>query len=257
MGGDICQRDPDMTRETGGRSADAMARRPRYRALGAVVASLLLTAGCGAGGSHRTTAARPTVTVPTQAAAGHASAPATLIDPGTRPQTGAEPAFGATLGQRMGLLWSAIVADSASQGRRVFFPASAYLKMKSGVLADPAGDYTWRLIAFFNLDLAAYHAHLGTDPTAAELVAVESNPSLAAWIPPGACENTIGYWHLPGTRLVYRSGSRTESVRVASLISWRGVWYVVHLGPNPRPANVGTVDDPRFGPGVPGPGGGC
>ena len=157
----------------------------------------------------------------------------------------------------MGQLWSAIVADSANQGRRVFFPESAYLKMKSGILPDPAGDYTGRLIAFFDLDLAAYHTHLGTDPAAARLVAVESNPSLAAWIPPGACENTIGYWHLPGTRLVYQSGGRTESVRVASLISWRGVWYVVHLGPDPRSANIGTVDDPQPGPGVPGPGGGC
>jgi hypothetical protein len=157
----------------------------------------------------------------------------------------------------MTTLWRAIVAGAPIQGRQVFFPESAYLKMKTGVLPDPAGDYTWRLVAFFNLDTAAYHAHLGTDPAAATLLAVESNPSLAAWIPPGACENTIGYWHLPGTRLVYESGGNTYSFRIASLISWRGVWYVVHLGPNPRPSNVGTVDDPQVGPGVPGPGGGC
>jgi len=246
-----------MTREIGRRSGDSRAQRWRCPALGAVVAVVLLVAGCGASGSHGTTAARPAATAPTQAAAGHAPPPGSAIDPGTRPQTGEEPAFGVTLDQRMGLLWSAIVADSATQGRQVFFPESAYLKMKTGVLPDPASDYTWRLIAFFNLDLAAYHTHLGTDPAAAKLVAVESNPSLAAWIPPGGCENTIGYWHLPGTRLVYQSGGRTESVRVASLISWRGVWYVVHLGPNPRPANIGTVDDPQLGPGVPGPGGGC
>jgi hypothetical protein len=56
--------------------------------------------------------------------------------------------------------------------------------------------------------------------------------------------------------VMHRAGT-VVSVAVASLISWRGVWYVVHLGPNPRPLNVGTVDDFRRGPGTPGPGGGC
>ena len=67
----------------------------------------------------------------------------------------------------------------------------------------------------------------------------------------------IGYWHVPGVRLVFQRGHQVVSVAVASLISWRGVWYVVHLGPNPRPANVGTVDNYRVGPGTPGPAGGC
>ncbi len=129
--------------------------------------------------------------------------------------------------------------------------------MKTGRIANPVSDYKWRLVAFYDLDIAAYHAHLGAHPATAKLVAVRSNPALAAWIPAGACENSIGYWHLPGTRLVYTAGGRTYSVRVASLISWRGVWYVVHLGPNPRPVNAGTVDDPQVGPGTPGPAGGC
>jgi len=213
-------------------------------------------AGCGGSASSSTTAAQVTRTTSTQAA-GPSSEPTTTTDPGTRPQTHAEPTFGAALDDRMRTLWDAIVAGSPSHGRQAFFPKSAYLRMKTGVLPDPADDYTRRLIAFFNLDAAAYHAHLGTDPSAAKLVSVESAPSLAAWIPPGACENRIGYWHLPGTRLVYQSGGHTYSVRIASLISWRGVWYVIHLGPNPRPSNVGTVDDPQVGPGVPGPGGGC
>jgi hypothetical protein len=157
----------------------------------------------------------------------------------------------------MQTLWAAIVADSPALGREVFFPESAYIRMKTGVLPDHASDYRWRLIAFYDLDLAAYHAHLVATPAPVKLIAVNADPALAAWIPPGYCENRIGYWHLPGTRLVYTSGGRTYSVRVASLISWRGVWYVVHLGPNPRPVNAGTVDDPRIGPGVPGPGGGC
>jgi hypothetical protein len=257
MGRDTCRLDPAMERYLRIRDALEMPRRRTYRALGAAAACALLAAGCGGSSSHSTTAERVTGTTATHAAASQQSAPTTTSDPGTRRQTAQEPAFGAALQNRMRTLWSAIVAESPSQGRQVFFPASAYLKMKTGVLPNPAGDFTWRLIAFFNLDLVAYHAHLGTTPAATKLIAVESDPSLATWIPPGACENTIGYWHLPGTRLVYEVDGRISSVRVASLISWRGVWYVVHLGPNPRPSNVGTVDDPEVGPGVPGPGGGC
>lgn len=178
-------------------------------------------------------------------------------DPGLLSQTRTLPSSGAPLTASMQALWNAIVADSPSAARPVFFPESAYLKMKTGRITDPASDYTWRLVAFYDLDIAAYHAHLGATPSTAKLVAVRANPALAAWIPSGACENSVGYWHLPGTRLVYSIGARTYSVRVASLISWHGVWYVVHLGPNPRPVNAGTVDDPQIGPGVPGPAGGC
>ena len=254
-----------------------MKNRQRTRLLvwGAFLACAVILIGFGLHSSKNSSAAATGTTSPTattttsgQAASTQTtspsgtstSAPATTVprlDPGRLPQTRTEPAFGAPLDARMRTLWGAIVADSPGQGRQVFFPESAYLKMKTGTIANPAGDYRWRLLAFFDLDLAAYHAHLGPDPAAAKLVAVNANPALAAWIPAGACENTVGYWHLPGTRLVYTSAGRTYSVRVASLISWRGVWYVVHLGPNPRPTNVGTVDDPRLGPGTPGPGGGC
>ena len=98
----------------------------------------------------------------------------------------------------------------------------------------------------------------GIDPSLlAALVSADADPGLARWIAPGECENSIGYWHLPGVRLVYRDAGTVRSFAVASLISWRGAWYVVHLGPNPRPSNVGTVDQPADGAGTPGPGGGC
>ena len=239
------------------RRCHAPHRRSRraYRTLGIAVAATIVVAGCGGSSPKRTTTDRTSAATATPAASAPAATP--VVDPGTRPQTRQEPPFGASLTARLTPLWGAIVADAPGRARQVFFPESAYLKMKTGVIPDPASDYIYRLIAFLDLDTFAYHAHLGTDPAAATLVSVESDPSLAAWIPPGACENTIGYWHLPGTRLVYRSGGRIFSVGVASLISWRGVWYVVHLGPNPRPSNVGTVDSPQAGPGVPGPGGGC
>jgi hypothetical protein len=205
-----------------------------------------------------TTPASTTTAPPSSSTARTTTAPVVpKVDAGRLPQTRREPSFGLPLTAQMQTIWSAIVADSPAAGRPVFFPESAYVKMKTGRIADAVSDYTWRLIAFYDLDLAAYHAHLGAHAATAKLIAVRSNPALAVWIPAGACENSIGYWHLPGTRLVYTEGGRTYSVRVASLISWRGVWYLVHLGPNPRPVNAGTVDDPQIGPGTPGPAGGC
>jgi len=181
----------------------------------------------------------------------------TTTDPGTQPQTQDEPSLGAPLTRQMTTLFSAITSNTQAQAMTVFFPESAYLQMKTGVLPNPAADYQSRLVAFYDLDLTAYHQHLGDAPTSARLTAVLANPDDAQWIAPGTCENTVGYWHLPGVRLVYLSGGATYSFRVASLISWRGTWYVVHLGPNPRPSNIGTVDDPQSGPGAPGPAGGC
>ena len=203
----------------------------------------------------------PPTTTTTSAPSHQTTAPptstTTTTDPGQLPQTTAEPSTGAPLTVQMTALFHAIQNNSIPEARLVFFPRAAYLQMKSGVLPDPAADYHSRLIGFYNLDLAAYHQQLGAAPTSTRLTQVLVNPADAAWIAPGTCENTVGYWHLPGVRLVYLTAGATYSFRVASLISWRDTWYVVHLGPNPRPSNVGTVDDPQTGAGTPGPPGGC
>jgi hypothetical protein len=165
----------------------------------------------------------------------------------------ARPATGAALTRQLTTLWRAISEDDRALAARAFFPERPYLSMKSGQIPDPAADYRTRLVALYNLDVAAYHRWAA----GARLVRVNVKASLAAWIAPGACENRIGYWHLPGVRLVLARHHRFWSVGVFSLISWRGVYYVVHLGPNPRGSNVGTLDAPRLGAGGPGPGGGC
>jgi hypothetical protein len=56
---------------------------------------------------------------------------------------------------------------------------------------------------------------------------------------------------------VYERGGVTRSFGITSLISWRGDWYLVHLGAYSRTAPVGIVDDAQTGPGEPGPPGGC
>lgn len=128
--------------------------------------------------------------------------------------------------------------------------------MKTGILANPSSDYLFRLVAFYSLDVTAYHDHLGPGAATASFVTIHAAAHSAQWIAAGTCENKFGYWHLANARLVYNDAG-VKSVAIASLISWRGEWYVIHLGPNPRPSNVGTVALPANGPGTPGPAGGC
>jgi hypothetical protein len=240
---------------------------PVARAL--ALAALVVVAACGStpktsrtsGASTTTTspATTSTSTVPLTTTTAPVTTTTTTIALGLLPQTDVEPPTGGALLAAMTPLWAAIVSGSTAHALPLFFPEAAYVKMKTGLLGSesPSTDYVERLIGFYKLDLAAYHQALEPDPTGARLISVDAAPADAAWISPGGCENLIGYWHLPGVRFVYSEGGVVKSFAVASLISWRGVWYVVHLGPNPRPVDVGTVDQPAAGRGTPGPAGGC
>ena len=152
----------------------------------------------------------------------------------------------------MAALWQAVQTDNPTVALPAFFPAAAYTQLKA--VSDPAADYSGRLIDHFDLDVAAAHLVVGGG---AELIEVLQPPSGAAWIPPGSCANKVGYWHLPGVRLVYRAGGQEHSLGVASMISWRGNWYVIHLGGVLEPSGQGVVDEPATGTGSYSPQGGC
>ena len=178
-------------------------------------------------------------------APGQASLPQTMAHPKTRGR-----AFHAMVTD----LWLAVKTGKPSLGRMAFFPVGAYKQVKA--IVDPAADWQSRLWDDFVLDVHAAHRLLGPDARAARLVTVLVAGAQAAWIDPGVCANRIGYWHVAESRLVYRLHGQERSFGVASLISWRGVWYVVHFGGVVRPA-VGMVDSPQAGPGATGPQAGC
>ena len=152
-------------------------------------------------------------------------------------------------------LWASVVADRPELGLLAFFPLAAYQQVKA--IADPAEDWRDRLVADFRLDIGAAHQLLGRQARRAALVRVVVDESEANWIPPGTCDNSVGYWHMGGARLVYKAGGQLRSIGIASLISWRGRWYVVHFGAVLRSSAAGVVDEPEAGPGIPGPPGGC
>jgi hypothetical protein len=166
------------------------------------------------------------------------------VDPGTLPQThvlptATDPVFLAGAHA----LFQAIVDDKPAEAQPFFFPQTAYVQVKA--IPDPVGDYQHRLIGFYDLDIHAAHRLLGADAKNAEFVSVSVPTAAAKWITPGVEANKDSYYRVYGSRLTYRVGGRTKSFGLFSLISWRGVWYVVHLGPNPRPKSVGEVYQPQ------------
>ncbi len=148
----------------------------------------------------------------------------------------------------MASLWAGIVRDSLTPALAAFFPKDAYVQLKA---IDSAGsDWTDRLVHDYRLDIVAAHALLGRDAPRARLVRVDVPSSYGHWIQPGVCYNGIGYYEMPGARVVYREDGQIRSFGIASMISWRGVWYVVHLGAILRSTDSGVVDDPSSGPGT-------
>jgi hypothetical protein len=172
---------------------------------------------------------------------------------GTLPQTSALPKTNAAaFDNAVHDLWLAVATGNPGYAGPAFFPEKAYEQVKA--IADPESDWQGRLWLDFTLDVAAVHKLIKPGATLTKVITPTGNEQ---WIPAGACYNSTGYWHLPGSRLVYREGGVTHSFGIASFISWRGDWYLIHLGALVRGGAYGIVDDPETGEGFPGAPGGC
>lgn len=265
-------------------SAPPRQRGPSLLPAAAVVAAIAaLTGGCAATGTaaqpqHPASHSQPSATAAagsTARASGSpaSTSPATSTSPSPRPasfpalaavppshaswpQTRALPsAQTAAFRAEMIDLWAAVVSGKPTPGMRSFFPLGAYRQVKA--IADPTSDWQYRLVADFRLDVYAAHGFVGRAARSARLVRVIVPGSEASWINPGVCYNDVGYWHVAGARIVYRVRHQLRSIGIASLISWRGRWYVVHFGAVLRGSAAGVVDQPSTGAGVTGPPGGC
>ncbi len=155
----------------------------------------------------------------------------------------------------MAVLWAGIRSGDVGAAMAAFLPVSAYDQVKA--YGDDASDWADRLVAHFRLDLRAAHDALGPSPADARLVEVVVPGALVHWVQPGDCYNRLGYWNVPGSRIVYEEGGEERSIGIASMDSWRGYWFVVHLGSEVPPPDQGVVDDPSVGIGSFGPPGGC
>ena len=173
----------------------------------------------------------------------------TTTNPGSLPQTDAFPEVDSAQFQyEMSALWTGIVTDSLTAALPAFFPEQAYEQLKT--IGDAQSDYEGRLVRDYSLDITAAHNLLVAGPSSAVLVGVDVPAHYGHWVPPGVCDNQIGYFEVANSRLVYEQGGISHSFGIASFISWRGVWYVVHLGAILRSTDTGVVDDPEIGPGT-------
>ncbi len=180
-----------------------------------------------------TTAAAASSTSPSSTAASTApattptTAPPTTVDPGLLPQTevlpsATDPAFLA----RMEDLWQAITTGNPAPAQAAFFPLSAYIQVKG--ISDPVHDYQTRLIVDYDQDIETLHAELGAQASTAVLVGVHV-PATAQWILPGVEYNKGSYYRVYSSSMTYSVAGVDHYFYIASMISWRGEWYVVHL----------------------------
>lgn len=202
-----------------------------------VLVSVGLLAACSspAASTAATTAGSPAP----PAARAPSPSPARTPDPGSLPQTTARPsASDPQFARRIGALWAAIEAGAGdTSAASSFFPLAAYLQVKA--ISNPAADYSNRLIALYDLDIGALHRKIGSGAT---LLGVDVPAGSATWVTPGQEYNKESYWRVYGTRVRYRTASGQEgSFGIFSLISWRGQWYVVHLGPIERIPGTGAI----------------
>ena len=146
------------------------------------------------------------------------------------PQTDAFPSTdSASFVARIDLLWTGIVRGDPQVAERCFFPLVAYEQVKA--IPNPAADYKSRLLGAFARDVKKYHQQLGDDPAAARFVRIDVPTAKAKWMEPGSEGNKLGYDRVLDSTIVFVDGSGKErTLGVKSMISWRGEWYVVHLG---------------------------
>jgi hypothetical protein len=153
------------------------------------------------------------------------------------------PTIDANFDARLARYWQHVLAGAAGPADDFYFPRTAYLQLKT--LANAGGDFDGRLYHDYRNDVIADHRLVTSGGAGAKVLGVDVPEASVHWVPPGVEANSIGYWQVSYPRIRYEVGGQQRSYAISSLISWRGQWYVVHLGPNWRPGEGGWVCTPQ------------
>lgn len=190
-----------------------------------LLAVALMAAACSSG-SKGSISFESTTTESTTTTA--APTTTTTVDPGTLPQTDEKPSgTGAEFDARMSVLARAIIDNTPDTAISTFFPVTAYKQTKKNT--NPAADWQNRLIANFKVDVADANKKLGPNAKNAVFKGV-TVPNTAVWVKPGEEYNVGPYWRVFKTQMNFEVDGKSVQIPIESMISWRGQWYVVHLG---------------------------
>ena len=200
--------------------------RPRRNSwLAALFVTATLALAASGSGSSSSTAPSSTTTESTTTLAPTTT---TTVDPGTLPQTDEKPTgTGPEFTARMQLLADAIINNTPDSAISTFFPVTAYQQTKK--LPNPAADWNSRLIKSFREDVTAANKLLGPNAKNAVFTGV-TVPATATWVKPGEEYNLGPYWRVYKTQMNFTVDGKNVQIPIESMISWRGQWYVVHLG---------------------------
>ncbi|HNS98550.1 MAG TPA: hypothetical protein PLJ27_25550 [Polyangiaceae bacterium] len=123
-------------------------------------------------------------------------------------------------------LLDAIVFDDVSKANDFFFPREPFTPLKD--VKEP--DRYWKhLYRAYEQDIHKLHRrHRDWSGVAFESIEPGTPP---AWVPPGDEANKIGYHRSWGTKLRYRLEGKLYTVKIHTVISWQGRWYITHLLP--------------------------
>jgi hypothetical protein len=153
-----------------------------------------------------------------------------------------QPVVDADFTARLQDYWTHVLSGSIGLGHNFFFPRTAYLQLKT--LSNAGGDFDTRLYHDYRNDVIADHQLVTSSGPGAKVLGVDVPAAGVHWVPPGVEYNSIGYWNVMYARVRYEVGGVQKSFAIDSMISWRGQWYVVHLGPDWRPGAGGWVCKP-------------
>jgi hypothetical protein len=239
---------PAVSRSETARTARRRRRERRRRLLLVVGAVLVVAVGVGVvvlsrGGGGESPAVATGTTVPSVASTVPSVAPTTVPGPPTTvpapttttepdpqflPQTPDKPsATSARFTAGAAALWQAIVTDDPEVAMPFFFPLGAYEQVKA--ISNPESDWRTRLVAAYREDIHALHNRLGSRASAAQFQGIDVPEGQATWVQPGEEYNKGSYWRVYNAALRYTADGQVGSFPIASMISWRGEWYVVHL----------------------------
>jgi len=203
-------------------------RSSHKRAISAIVLLAAISIAIAACGGSSSKASETTTTQEQTTTTTAPPTTTTTVDPGTLPQTDEKPSgTGAEFDARMKTLANAIINNTPDSAISTFFPVSAYKQTKKNT--DPAADWKNRLIANFKVDVADANKRLGANAKNAVFTGV-TVPNTAVWVKPGEEYNVGPYWRVFKTQMNFTVDGKNVQIPIESMISWRGQWYVVHLG---------------------------